>query len=127
MLPTFFLKAQTLCDRWSDLVATSPDGVRDGSPDIPPAYTATPSMSKSAIVNVAHWTSRASFDVIGLVGFDYQFNALEDETEEVYGAYRRMFDVADKGPELRGILELYFPIIRRFWVSYCQVQSYSKV
>lgn len=54
--------------------------------------------------------------MIGLTGFDYHFNSLEDETEDVYLAYRRLFDMADKGAPLRTVIELYFPIIRKLWV-----------
>lgn len=69
-----------------------------------------------AIIDVAHWISRASFDVIGLAGFNYDFHSLKDESEEVYGAYRKMFNIADKGLGLWQILELYFPILRKIWV-----------
>jgi hypothetical protein len=64
-----------------------------------------------------HWASRAMFDVIGLVGFDYHFHALQDESEEVYLAYRRLFDVIDKDPGFRGFLRIYFPSIAKFFVS----------
>ena len=57
------------------------------------------------------------FDVIGLVGFDYHFHALQDESEEVYLTYRRLFDVIDKDPGFRGFLRIYFPSIAKFFVS----------
>ncbi|KAF8060980.1 cytochrome P450 [Lyophyllum atratum] len=114
--PVFLQKARQLCDRWEALIS---EPFVDAHPtDPPPAYAAVAPAGeqfKGVTIDVAHWTSRASFDVIGLAGFDYNFKALEDESEEVYGAYRRMFDVADKGPRLRGVLELYFPIIRSLW------------
>ncbi|KAG6857646.1 hypothetical protein H0H87_010214 [Tephrocybe sp. NHM501043] len=118
MTPIFLQKAQQLCDRWDSLLPQS-FGSDDFYPsDPPPAYDAVAMETekvKREPIDVAQWISRASFDVIGLAGFDYRFKALDDESEEVYGAYRRMFDVADKGPQLRGILELYFPIIRTLW------------
>jgi len=111
--PVFFRKADELHDCWKDLI----DGA--ASPVIDASNTATSSASNSGdVVDVAHWISRASFDVIGLAGFDYDFHSLQDEPEEVYGAYRRMFDIADKGLDLRGILELYFPILRKIWVRF---------
>lgn len=67
-------------------------------------------------IDVSHWASRATFDVIGLTGFDYHFNSLEDPSEQVYLAYRKMFDAVDKGPGLKGILRIYFPIIEKILV-----------
>lgn len=66
-------------------------------------------------IDVAHWVSRATFDIIGLAGFDYAFHALEDESEEVYMAYRTMFNAADKGPGFKRIAELFFPIIEKLF------------
>ncbi|KAF5377300.1 hypothetical protein D9615_006383 [Tricholomella constricta] len=118
MTPIFLQKAQQMCDQWELLISEPFVDAETVPSDPPPAYAAVATAAekfKGVTVDVAHWISRASFDVIGLAGFDYNFKALEDESEEVYGAYRRMFDVADKGPRLRGILELYFPIIRTLW------------
>lgn len=123
MLPIFLQKAEQLSDRWQDIILV------DG-----PTAPSTPSTSESTLVivnnegkkqaassgvviDVLHWMSRASFDVIGLSGFDYSFDSLNDETEEVYVAYRRMFDVLDKVAMLRMVAELYFPIIRTVWVG----------
>ncbi|KIM84675.1 hypothetical protein PILCRDRAFT_818273 [Piloderma croceum F 1598] len=65
-------------------------------------------------IDITHWISRATFDVIGLAGFDYNFHALQDESEEVYLAYRRLFDVADQGPVgMRGLLQMYSPFIEK--------------
>lgn len=108
-----------MCDRWDTLIS-EPYNIDIHPTDPPPAYAPMATAAekfKGVTVDVAHWISRASFDVIGLAGFDYNFKALEHETEEVYSAYRRMFDVAAKEPQLKGILELYFPIIRTLWVS----------
>ena len=71
----------------------------------------------SVVIDVAHWTSRASFDVMGLAAFDYDFNALQDDSEEVYIAYRHIFNIIEKGFGLKGLLELYFPVLSRLWVS----------
>ena len=67
-----------------------------------------------ALVDVVHWVSRATFDVIGLAGFDYAFRALEDESEEVYLAYRTVFATAE-GPAFKRIAELFFPIIEKIF------------
>lgn len=60
--------------------------------------------------------SRAAFDVIGLAGFDYHFHSLEDETEDVYLAYRRMFDAAEKGNGMYDLVRIYFPLIEKIMV-----------
>lgn len=118
LTPIFFQKAEELCERWDGLV-TKPFNDVANPTDPPPAYAPFATAAekfKGVTIDVAHWISRASFDVIGLTGFDYHFNSLEDETEDVYLAYRRLFDMADKGAPLRTIIELYFPIIRKLWV-----------
>lgn len=70
----------------------------------------------SIVIDVAHWTSRASFDVMGLTAFDYDFNAVQDNSQEVYTAYRHIFNIVEKGFGLKGLLELYFPVLSRLWV-----------
>lgn len=71
----------------------------------------------SAVIDVVHWTSRASFDVMGLTAFDYDFNALQDDSGEVYTAYRHIFNIIERGFGLKGLLELYFPVLSKLWVS----------
>ncbi|KAF8887769.1 cytochrome P450 [Infundibulicybe gibba] len=114
MTPIFFSKAEELRDRWDGLVS-DPSLAAASEPAYPdPTFTSTEKPG-NVIIDIAHWFSRASFDVIGLAGFDYHFHALQDETEEVYLAYRRMFNVTDKGPGLKGLLGLYFPLLERLW------------
>ncbi|KAJ7151604.1 cytochrome P450 [Mycena filopes] len=95
MSPIFFQKAEELRDRWDALVSTA------GSP--------------STTFDVAHWISRTTFDIFGLAGLDYHFNALHDESEEVYSAYRRMFAISDKSSQLRVLKQLYLPIVEKIW------------
>jgi cytochrome P450 len=104
--PIFFRKAEELRDLWD---ASLPD---DFSKDFSSSLT-SPISATETTLDVAHWISRATFDVIGLAGFDYQFCSLQDESEEVYLAYRQMFGIADKSPQLRGLLQIYFPFIER--------------
>jgi cytochrome P450 len=106
MTPIFFRKAEELRDLWD---ASLPDDFsKDFSLSLASAIPDT-----ETTLDVAHWISRATFDVIGLAGFDYEFSSLQDESEEVYLAYRRMFSVADRSPQLRGLLQIYFPFIER--------------
>ena len=109
MTPVFVQKAQELCERW--------DSILSDELSTPTLDTEVSNQLSEGIIDVAHWFSRASFDVIGLAGFNYHFHALEDESEEIYLAYRRMFKICDKGLNLRGLLDLYLPQLRRVWVS----------
>ena len=48
------------------------------------------------------------------IGFDYQFNAIENEGNELFSAYKDMFEVAvsqQSQGALKSILVVYFPII----------------
>jgi hypothetical protein len=117
MTPVFFQKAEELRDKWDSLVS-SPASVNDMKFPPPHAlpYSSPPSLA-DVVIDVAHWFSRATFDVMGLTGFDYHFRALQCESEEVYLAYRNMFNLADKDPGFRGLVKLYFPIIEKILVS----------
>jgi len=120
MTPVFLQKAEELCNRWDSLINEPFVNSEIHPSHPPPAYAPFATASekfRGVTIDIAHWLARASFDVVGLAGFGYHFNALEHESEEVYLAFRRMLDVADKGPRMRGVLELFFPIIRTFWVS----------
>ncbi|CAE7181258.1 unnamed protein product [Rhizoctonia solani] len=44
-------------------------------------------------LDMHNWTGRATFDIIGMAGFGYEFNAIQDETNPFYNAYHCMFDV----------------------------------
>lgn len=127
--PVFFQKAEELCHRWDSLIE-QPFMTPEICPsDPPPAYAPVATASekfRGVTIDIAHWLARASFDVVGLAGFGYRFNALERETEGVYLAFRRMLDVADKGPQtLRSLMELFFPILRKIYVSFkVNVQDY---
>lgn len=104
MNPIFLSKAQEVLEQWKGIhhVSNRPLALVESS---------------GVIVDVANWMSRAAFDVIGLAGFDQDFKAVQDESSDVYHAYRSIFNIADKGLGLREIVDLYFPILRKIWVS----------
>ena len=114
-MPIFFQKAEDLRDRWDALLSEDTRKVSSSS-SVPFSTTAHAHPSET-VLDIAHWVSRATFDVIGLAGFDYRFESLQDESEEVYLAYRRMFNAADKSPGLKGLLRIYFPFIEKILVS----------
>ncbi|KAJ7480120.1 cytochrome P450 [Mycena galericulata] len=104
MSPIFFQKAEELRDRWDALISASTSC--DGK-DLQASFSTT--------LDVAHWISRTTFDIFGLAGLDYHFNALHDESEPVYTAYRRMFAISDKASQFRVLKQLYLPIIEKIW------------
>ncbi|KAI5119934.1 hypothetical protein M0805_000899 [Coniferiporia weirii] len=122
---TMFQKAEELKEKWDTIVSESLQSKWDSiiaslpSESLPKSVSESDSdekgVTEEAIIDVAHWVSRATFDIIGLAGFDYSFHALEDESEEVYLAYRSMFCYVEKGSGFKRIAELYFPIIEKLW------------
>ena len=115
-MPLVFCKGDELRDRWSELLDKSPTG------------------EEGIEIDVCRWISRATFDVIGLAGeiflgwsaqqsdrstgFDYNFNAIQNESDELFCAYKEMFEIAiaqDDG--IRAVLGLYFPILNVLFVS----------
>lgn len=104
MNPIFLSKAQEVLEQWISL--------QRASNTLP-----TPTELSGVTVDVANWMSRAAFDVIGLAGFDQDFQAVQHESGDVYHAYRSIFNIADKGLGFREIVDLYFPVLRRIWVS----------
>jgi cytochrome P450 len=107
MAPIFFRKAEEVCEHWKNATVPTVKLEDDG-------HSAQPCGTR---IDVANWITRGSFDVVGLAVLNYDFHALQDESEEVYSAYRRMFNIADKGLNLWGVLELFLPILRKIFVS----------
>lgn len=113
MTSIFFQKAEELHDCWTGLLTQQlPQDCQDST------VVGSSSKSLTSIIDISHWISRAAFDVIGMAGFSYNFHSVQDESEPVYTAYRRMFNIADKGLGMREVLDLYLPILRKIWVSY---------
>lgn len=115
LAPIFFRKAEEICERLKSTIG--PTVKSEDENDRIPSGTR---------IDAANWVMRASFDVVGLAVFNYDFHALRDEREEFYNAYRRMFNIADKGVNLWGILEIYFPILREIFVSKIFVRGVIK-
>ncbi|KAG8213983.1 cytochrome P450 [Butyriboletus roseoflavus] len=110
LVPLVFRKGDELRDKWFELL------------DKPPAR------EEGIEIDVCHWISRATFDVIGLagetllgsciqqsnksIGFDYHFNAIQNESDELFSAYKEMFEIAiSQGSAFRMVLGLCFPIL----------------
>ncbi|EUC64329.1 cytochrome P450 family hydroxylase [Rhizoctonia solani AG-3 Rhs1AP] len=98
-LPIFFGKAKELRAKWDNIT------VSDGE--------------NGAEIDVYHWMSRVTFDIIGLAGFDYAFNATENEENPVYLAYKEMFAMTLDLERSRGLISMlisvYFPIFYKIF------------
>jgi hypothetical protein len=127
LVPLVFNKGEELKDRWMGLIQEeaidksqkNPTGIR---------------------LDVCHWVSRATFDVIGLagafstvtcfvvhllmqpvtrLGFDYNFNAVQNQENELFNAYKNMFEVAvSQTGSLRSAINVFFPICERLFVRF---------
>lgn len=64
-------------------------------------------------LDIMHWVSRATFDAFGLAGFNYDFHALQGESDELYLAFRKLFSMAEK----RSLLYITFPMLAKIRVS----------
>ena len=50
-------------------------------------------------------------------GFDYHFNAIQNEHDELFNAYKNMFEVVlSQSRVLRHTINSYFPIFERYFV-----------
>jgi cytochrome P450 len=78
------------------------------------------------VVDVSEWISRATFDVIGLAGFDYDFDATNNEGgNELFRAYKEMFEVAiSQNPGLRQIVGIYLPWIDQLFVCFSFIHPF---
>jgi hypothetical protein len=83
LTPVFLDKAYELRDKLLE-VATSED-------------TDTEKDKKKGTVDMLYWLGRATLDVIGLAGFDYTFNNLHSEKNELAMSFKRVFGESEVG------------------------------
>ncbi|KAG2016007.1 cytochrome P450 [Coprinopsis cinerea AmutBmut pab1-1] len=104
IVPLVFKKGTELKDKWMEMIETT--GEVRGSDE----------KEKSMVVDVCHWVSRATFDVIGVAGFDYQFNAIQNESNELFNAYKEMFEIAiSQGDGIITLISIYAPWIHKIF------------
>ncbi|KAI0721412.1 PAH-inducible cytochrome P450 monooxygenase PC-PAH 1 [Cerioporus squamosus] len=70
-LPVFRASAQKLSQKWQDILQSDPDSGKR--------------------FNVLAWLTRCTLDIIGEVGFDVQFGAMDNKLAPVMEAYKDMF------------------------------------
>ncbi|KIY67232.1 cytochrome P450 [Cylindrobasidium torrendii FP15055 ss-10] len=93
-VPVVLKKGMQLSDKWGALIA-----------DAGPSTTT---------IDMVGWINRVTFDVIGLIGFDYDFGAVQDQTNELLQAYMEMFgECTELKPGWLPLLALYFPAVFR--------------
>ncbi|KAJ3894916.1 cytochrome P450 [Lentinula edodes] len=88
LTPIFLRTAEELHDKWDGMLSNGQE-----------------------TIDVCHWISRATFDAFGMACLTYNFCSIHGETEELYLAFRRMFDLADK----KGILRILIPMLDKIW------------
>jgi hypothetical protein len=127
-VPLIFNKGEELKDRWMGLIQEHT--IKDPQKN-----------STGLRLDVCHWLSRATFDVIGLAGaflssftsphqqptapprlssgFDYHFNAIQNEDNELFKAYKDMFEFAISQPGfLRSTIHACAPLLNRLFVRF---------
>lgn len=107
LVPHVFKKAHQLTNRWLSIMKDHEDE------------------GEWLTIDVCHWLSRATFDVIGLAGLGYDFDAIQDETNPLFIAYRDMFEKGlSQTSTLRTLVVGYLPflnvIFRNRTVRQCQ-------
>ncbi|KAG8908285.1 hypothetical protein FRB99_007818 [Tulasnella sp. 403] len=87
LMPIFYQKAYELRDIWIDEIGDT-----------------------EVVLNTHMWLTRAALDIIGLAGFDYDFDSLQrGETDELGRALIELFSPTSTRMELLGILQDLFP------------------
>jgi cytochrome P450 len=115
LVPIAFKKGTELRDTWLDILRRND--------------------TQSYRIDVCHWISRATFDVIGLAGlclldsivialtelfqgFDYNFNAIKNESNELFAAYKEMFEIAiSQSHPVWTMLRIYVPFMSALLAS----------
>ncbi|KAH9922942.1 cytochrome P450 [Fomitopsis serialis] len=103
LVPLVFAKGDELKEKWLEMVREAEKETEE---------------TGGLKLDVCHWVSRATFDVIGSAGFDYQFNAIQNETNELFSAYKEMFEVAvsQQSGALWGLAVIYLPILETLFL-----------
>ncbi|KAK7046089.1 hypothetical protein VNI00_007085 [Paramarasmius palmivorus] len=63
-------------------------------------------------VDALMWLTRMTLDVIGQAGFNYNFQALQGEPNELNVAFSHIFESGSSQMDLPVLLKLFFPILR---------------
>ncbi|KZO98272.1 cytochrome P450 [Calocera viscosa TUFC12733] len=104
--PVFFDTASQLRDVLNSILSKSPE-------------------AEGAEINMYGWFGRGTLDVIGQAGFGYRFNALYDETNPLYCAFRDMMQAIGDS-DLLGVLLNRFRFLRWLPLQHNRMMHQSK-
>ncbi|KAI0062940.1 cytochrome P450 [Artomyces pyxidatus] len=105
LVPLVFNKGEELKDKWKEMMEQQVPELGGKS-------------GMGLKLDVCHWISRATFDVVGLAAFDYQFNAVQDESNELFCAYRDMFETAvAQSTSIQEIITVFSPLLAKIFPS----------
>jgi len=92
LLPIFWQKSHQLKEIWLNAIKSEKEG--------------------NAVINVLPWLGRATLDIIGVAGFDYHFNSLEDDDkDELSKAFKRGFE-SSQNVGVLSLLQSFVPVLR---------------
>ncbi|KAK4057130.1 hypothetical protein OIO90_001625 [Microbotryomycetes sp. JL221] len=90
MLPTFFEYSYKLRDKWMEMVQSTIQDDRAHKNDGAAQQYLSSKPDNENVIEVSHWLSRATLDVIGDAGFGYHFGAVSGERNELAQAFQVM-------------------------------------
>ncbi|TXT09601.1 uncharacterized protein COLE_03535 [Cutaneotrichosporon oleaginosum] len=121
MTPIFYDKSYELQRKLAELIE-EPSELDQAAP--------TPAKPEDVVkgarkIDVMRYMGAATLDVIGLAGFDYDFNALRDNKNELAEAFRTMFS-AGTSPSAMNILQNFIPILQFVVMRIGKVSSWTR-
>ncbi|KAF8757197.1 Cytochrome P450 hydroxylase [Rhizoctonia solani] len=105
LTPLFFHKSFELRDKLRSVLAV-PQTVSRPGVEVE-QFPGEP--SPRVRMDLHNWIGRATFDIIGVAGFGYEFHSIQEETNTFYDAYRCMFNALRQVENKLHNLGLFFP------------------
>ncbi|KAF8678318.1 Cytochrome P450 hydroxylase [Rhizoctonia solani] len=118
LTPLFFHKSFELRDKLRSVLAV-PQTVSRPGVEVE-QFPGEP--SPRVRMDLHNWIGRATFDIIGVAGFGYEFHSIQEETNTFYDAYRCMFNALRQVENKLHNLGLFFPQ----WVANCLPDARTK-
>ncbi|KAH8928155.1 cytochrome P450 [Atractiella rhizophila] len=118
LVPTFFDKTMKLRDQWFDLLAA---GKHDDAQPFPKGMEAEGEVEKDGVViDILKSLNKVTLNIIGVTGFGYEFDALENDDSPLYHAFRTMFPMTRPASPSRFmlfimVLRMYAPFLLRMF------------
>ncbi|KAG9128433.1 hypothetical protein FRC07_012541 [Ceratobasidium sp. 392] len=107
LVPIFWQKSNKLKDIWLNMIKSSSE--------------------EATTIDVLSWLSRATLDIIGVAGFDYHFNSLdEDDEDELVKAFSKIFK-AGRQASVMAILRNLIPLLSMRRIGMNLVESKKAV